>query len=353
VRVSTFSSLSSSKRINNDKQFPSVFLPTSQAHSLATSGAASSSSSLNAVPIEVLTSFLPPVMGFVKSEWIVSYGYGFATALSGLSILLKQTAMSQQPFTWTISSLQAAALVFYGFRLNAYLFIRNRLSPTYRAIGEKIEEKSKERFATRLSRAPFVLSCGLLYYGLYLPVLLTTKLSSDALAMKSAAGVGMATMKVLVGLQWFGYVLAALGDLTKSYVKGSEKNGKFLVTSGIFSVLRHPNFTGEILSWTANALCGTLAGAYLLRSRFSLPVLGYLGLSGMGGAGIIFVLLGATRNLEERQSREHGHTQKYKKWVKKTWCGWKMSPKPKVEEKEKAHEITMNADVAEDFGSGI
>ena len=307
------------------------------------------STKLNAVPLEVLTSFLPPAMGFWKSEWTVSYGYGFATALSALSLLSKQ-----QPQRLSIATVQAAALVFYGFRLNAFLFFRNRLSPTYRDIGEKIEERSQERFATRISRTPFVFSCGLLYYGLYTPVLLTSKLVSDATAMKSAAGVGMSAMKLLVRLQWFGYVVAALGDLTKSYVKASEKNGKFLVTSGIFSILRHPNFSGEVLSWTCNSLCGTVAAAYLLRSKFSLPILGYLGLSTIGWMGMLFVLLRATQNLEERQEKEHGATEKYKQWVKSTWSGWKLSsPKPTSSEEDETHEITMDADIQEDFGSGI
>jgi len=307
------------------------------------------STSMSAMSPELLTSFLPPAMGFLKSEWTVSYGYGFATAFSALSLLLKQ---KQQ---LSITTLHAAALVFYGFRLNAFLYLRNRLSPRYREIGEKIEERSQERFPTRISRAPFVLSCGLLYHGLYLPVLLTSKLASDTIAMKSATGAGLAAMKVLIGMQWFGYITAALGDLTKSYIKASEKNGKFLVTSGIFSVLRHPNFSGEILSWACNLLCGAVSAAYLLRNKFSLSILGYLGLSTMGCIGMIFVLLRSTNNLEERQQKEYGDTTKYKEWVKSTWCGWKLSFSnvDGADKEEEMIKITMDADTEEDFGSGI
>ena len=325
--------------------------PSSCVNPIATISSATrpTSTTLDAVAPEVLTSFISPAMGFVKSEWTVSYGYGFGTAISALSLLSKQ-GRTLQP---TVATLHAAALIFYGFRLNAFLFIRNRMSPTYREIGEMIEKKSQERYATRISRAPFILSCGLLYYGLYLPVLLTSKLASDGVAVKSAAGPGLTALKVLVGMQWFGYLVAALGDLTKSYVKASEKRGKFLVTSGIFSVVRHPNFSGEILSWTCNALCGALSAGYLLRSKFSLPVVGYLGLSTIGWSGIVFVLLGATKNLENRQQKEHGDTEKYKEWVKSSWCGWKLPEPKKSESEEETHEITMNADVEEGFGSGI
>jgi steroid 5-alpha reductase family enzyme len=334
VTIPTLSSL------EVEKPSPVFFQP-----KLPISGA-TTSTAINAVNPELLTCLIPPAMGFLKSEWTVSYGYGFATALSALSLLLKQ----QQSLS--ITTLHAAALVFYGFRLNVFLFLRNRLSPRYRAIGETIEERSQERFPTRISRAPFVLSCGILFYGLYLPVLLTSKLASDTIAMKSAAGAGLAAMKVLIGMQWVGYVTAALGDLTKSYVKASEKNGKFLVTSGIFSILRHPNFSGEILSWTCNALCGTLSAAYLLRSKFSLSILAYLGLSTIGWLGMVFVLFRATNNLEKRQQKEYGDTEKYKEWVKTTWCGWKLSPN-EAKKGEEMHEITIDAQTEEDFGSGI
>jgi len=313
---------------------------------------ATTSTAINAVNPGLFTSFLPPAMGFVKTEWTVSYGYGFATALSALSLLSKQQPHQQL----TVTTLHAAALLFYGFRLNAFLFLRNRLSPTYREIGEKIEKRSKERFGARISRAPFVLSCGLLFYGLYLPVLLMSKLSSDTVAMKSAAGAGLTAMKILVGIQWFGYIAAALGDLTKSYVKASEKNGKFLVTSGIFSILRHPNFSGEILSWTCNLLCGALSATYLLRSKFSIFILGYLGLSTMGTIGMLFVLLRATLNLEERQQKEYGDTEKYKEWVKSTWCGWKLSSMENTDaakKEEEINKITMDEETEEDSGSGI
>ena len=322
----------------------SLKLATSPFASPATSPA-TSTTRLDAVPIELWTSMLPPTMGFIKSEWIVSYGYGFGVALSALSLLLKQ------PQQMSIATVHAAALIFYGLRLNTFLFIRNRLSSTYREIGKKIDEKSKERFSTRIARTPFVVSCGLLYYGLYLPVLLTSKLVNDATAMQSAnagVGIGMNVIKLLVGLQWFGYMVAAVGDLTKSYVKASEKNGKFLVTSGIFSVLRHPNYTGEILAWTCNSLSGTIAASYLLRNKFSFKILSYLGLSMVGWIGMSFVLLRATTGLEERQKNEYGNTDTYKEWIKKTWSGWKLGA-----EDDKTHEITMDEETQEDYGSGI
>mmetsp|Transcript_3172 Transcript_3172/g.3594 ORF Transcript_3172/g.3594 Transcript_3172/m.3594 type:complete len:358 (-) Transcript_3172:116-1189(-) len=320
------------------------FLANTVSTTKATATLSTTSTTLNALPIELWTSIIPPTLGFFKSEWTVSYGYGLATALSASFLLLKQQQTS-------IVTLQAAALIFYGFRLNLFLFIRNRLSSTYRDIGKEIEEKSQKRFATRISRTPFVLSCGLLYHGLYLSVLLTSKFVNDAAAMKY--NVGIVIIKLLVCLQWFGYIVAAVGDFTKSYVKMSEKNGKFLVTSGIYSIFRHPNFTGEIISWTCNSFCGTIAATYLLRNQFSLKILSYLGLSVMGWIGMVFVLLRATSNLEERQKKSYGNTDLYKQWIENSWCGWKLSTVEKNKNDDKPHKTTADKKHQEESGSGI
>jgi protein-S-isoprenylcysteine O-methyltransferase Ste14 len=197
----------------------------------------STSSQLHSVAPEIWTSFLPPAMGFVKSEWTVSYGYGFATSLSALSLLKRIPITTDNP----IFPLQAAALIFYGLRLNAFLFIRNRISSRMQEFQKSMEERASAR-GSRIGRAPIVVSCGLLYYALFSPLLLTAMVGGSL----KVPSVAMLAMKGLVGMQWIGFLMGAVGDFTKSYVKKSENDEKFLVTSGIFSLLRHPNYTGEL-----------------------------------------------------------------------------------------------------------
>jgi steroid 5-alpha reductase family enzyme len=326
---------------------------------------------LNAVAPEIWTNALPPAMGLVKSEWTVSYGYGFASSLSALSLLVR-TGIT--PNNNPIFPLQAAALIFYGLRLNAFLFIRNRISSRMQEFQKNMEERAVA--SSRLARIPAVLGCGLLYYALYAPLLLTSMMSGNS----AAPPVALMAMKGLVALQWCGYLMGAVGDFTKSYVKKSQGNERFLVTSGIFSLLRHPNYTGkrdnllcldilfvalalqqrvvlfwklllgEIIAWTCNSLLGTLAGAYLLRNQFRSNILGYLCLNLVGWIGIVFVLLTATGNLEERQKIDYGETEKYKQWVESTWSGWYL---PKRSEELERHEITMDDELVEESGSGI
>lgn len=111
--------------------------------------------------------------------------------------------------------------------------------------------------------------------------------------------------------------------------------------------------TGEIISWTCNSLLGTLAGVYLLRDEFSKSVLGYLGLNIVGWIGIVYVLLGATRSLEERQKRDYGDTEKYKMWVESTWSGWYLQKPCNQSSRSEQYEITLDEQTEEESGSGI
>jgi hypothetical protein len=109
-------------------------------------------------------------------------------------------------------------------------------------------------------------------------------------------------------------------------------------------------FLGEIIAWTCNSLLGAIVGGYLLRSKLSSKIAGSLGLNLIGWIGIVFVLLGATGNLEDRQKRDYGDTDKYKKWVGSTWSGWYL---PKQTKTAEPHEIIMDDEMEEESGSGI
>ena len=331
--VAFTSPIQTSQKINlpkNQKMDPFVTIPKTTCSALP-------------IPQEVVTSFLPSSLGFIKSEFGVSYGYGFATALTGLSIL------RQFPGANSILPMHAAALIFYGFRLNAFLLIRTFLSSRIRATIKKIEDRANDR-GGRLSRTPFLLSCGLLYYGLAAPLFLTSKLSNGILTGSSWL---LPVLKALVGLEWFGFAIAALGDLTKTYVKQTKKDEYTLVTSGIFSILRHPNYTGEMIGWTANALCGLVtAGVLLQKSAMGLPaLLRNVSALSVGWLGIVFVLLQATTGLESRQKEQYGDKQAYNDWISSTWGGFTLAKKEEGTNGEA--QLELNEKQIEESGSGI
>ena len=296
---------------------------------------------LGNLPPEVWTCLLPPFLGYYKSEYTVSYAYGLSTALSALVVGLSFTATTNL-VVWG----QALALLFYGTRLSIFLAIRELLSDRMKKFNDKIEERAEARGNRFVTRTPFALSCGLLYYGLCAPLFLTNRLLPFLmLEGNKNKQVLQLMLQGLIALQWFGYLMAAVGDFTKTWVKQSERNESFLVTSGIYSILRHPNYTGEILAWTAHALAGVLAVAATFRaglsSSSSLAIRSVLswkdGLDltslALGWFGIVFVLLRATRNLEVRQEESYGKDTKYQDWIESTWSGW-MLPRPATKEED-------------------
>ena len=118
-----------------------------------------------------------------------------------------------------------------------------------------------------------------------------------------------------MGGTWVGFVVAAVGDIHKSIAK-ARKGDDALVTGGVFSILRHPNYTGEVIGWTCSVLAAiaTAWGSYRMH-------LGSLAASLFGLAGIVMVLARATKNLESKQAEKYGEQDEYQKWIKKSWVG--------------------------------
>jgi len=122
--------------------------------------------------------------------------------------------------------------------------------------------------------------------------------------------------KALVAVGYAGWALAAYGDLAKSYAKA---RGQTIVSGGIFSVVRHPNYTGEQIMWSCNFLAAIVSFAGM--GVVSAPQVAWLVLSALGWAGIMFVLVGATTNLEKRQREKYGFSDEYQAWVSSSWAG--------------------------------
>jgi steroid 5-alpha reductase family enzyme len=263
--------------------------------------------SLPAVASLAAASSIPTLLGFWKSEYGVSYAYGSAMALCGGLYLGKAST--------PLAAAHAACLISYGVRLNFFLLYRELFIPRFVEFREKVEQRAVDR-GSRLARTPFLLSCSVLYFCMAAPLRLTAGLAP------SPGAVGT-TCWALVGLMYAGFGIAAVGDLTKTRVK-AMRGKDILVTQGIFRYLRHPNYTGELLLWTASAaLAGLCALAGSGQGR--LFKVGYSAASVVGAAGIAFVLMSATRNLEKRQAERCGETDDYEEWVATSWSGPKLN----------------------------
>ena len=75
-------------------------------------------------------STIPTLLGFWKSEYGVSYAYGFAMAAAGAMHLSNPSPLAVA---------HAAGLLAYGSRLNLFLLYRELAIPRFREFREKIE----------------------------------------------------------------------------------------------------------------------------------------------------------------------------------------------------------------------
>ena len=300
----------------------------------------------------VLACILPTLLGFYKSEYGVSYGYGTAIAATSYLVLSSMASAAGTPLlpsTITLSTIipsiqvfvtalasitaslpafHAASLFFYGTRLDLFLLYRELCLPRFRAMRERIEDRAKKQ-GSRWKRTPFIVSCAFLYYCMMCPILVTTKLCGSLTMSGFGGSVTLLEqgLRMFVGLTLSGFLLGAIGDLNKSL--GKVINGdEALITGGVFRFFRHPNYTGEVIGWVSSCLAAFTAVAWKTSQGEGLTVwksqAPYLFMSVLGAIGISFVLSTATAGLEYRQKEKYGDTDEYKAWVKKSWVGFTM-----------------------------
>jgi steroid 5-alpha reductase family enzyme len=232
-----------------------------------------------------LIALLITSIGFRKYIWFISIGYGFSVAAIGLAMIVF--------FRRYMSNLMLCiCLLFfiYGVRLGGYLLIRELKLTTYNA-AMKNEVKSDislpAKFATWIFSA-------LLYTLQVSPVLF--RLSNG----------GTTDIATLVGavIMACGIILESAADVQKSIAK--KKNPKRFVDTGLFRIVRCPNYLGEILFWTGVFVSGVTA----LRGpvQWICAIIGYV--------CIVYIMFGGARRLELRQNRNYGDDPEYQKYVK-------------------------------------
>ena len=309
--------------------------------------------SLKAVALACL---IPTLIGYYKSEYGVSYAYGTAVATVAYLILRALPVSSVLPVPTAIAACHASAVFFYGIRLNLFLMYREIFVPRFAKMRERIEERTIKR-GSRLARTPFILSCAVLYGCMTAPLLVMEKIYGNAPLLINGEDWPHLALLVSSVFTWFGFLLGAIGDLQKSYSKA--RNGDdHLVTGGVFSLFRHPNYTGEAIGWTANCAAAFVAvlsaGSGWLHWKKYSP---YLAASLFGCMGICTVLSAATVNLEQRQKDQYGDTEEYRAWMRGSWGGIffkKKKLEKKASDAEENAEKVIELDIQdEDAGTGI
>ncbi|MBP3338976.1 MAG: DUF1295 domain-containing protein [Lachnospiraceae bacterium] len=228
-------------------------------------------------------------IGFYKYIYFISIGYGFSIAAIGIALPIM--FFDDLSVGTIIASL---LFIVYGCRLGGYLLLRELKSAAYRQTM-KTEIKDGKDMKIFVKCAIWV-TCALLYVCQVSPVLfrLMNWEGTDACCI-----IGVIIMAL-------GIALESLADYQKSQAK--KINPKRFCDSGLYKIVRCPNYLGEVLFWTGVFISGVnvLEGVWQWLSA----IFGYI--------CIVYIMFGGARRLEIRQNKNYGSMEDYQKYVKTT-----------------------------------
>ena len=238
--------------------------------------------------IFLLVSLAACSIGFYMYIWFFSVGYGFSIAAIGVALAIGFHDVMGLP-EW----LACILLFIYGLRLGGYLLIREKRSHAYRhVLNPEIERSKRMPIVAKLA---LWVTCGLLYTLMTIPLFfrLSNKAEADPMLW-----VGLVIML-------FGVLIEVIADYQKTMAK--KKNSRRFVDTGLYRVVRCPNYLGELLLWLGMLLSGVtvLQGPW----QWILAILGFL--------LIAWVMFSGARRLELRQDKNYGEDSEYQEYKKK------------------------------------
>lgn len=234
-----------------------------------------------------LISFLISALGFIYFIYFFSLGYAFSIAGMALTTMI---------LFWENMEIWGKAfcilLGIYGLRLGIYLLVRELKSASYRKIlrPETDANASKRSLGFKVMLWIMVAT---LFIGQFAPVFFRIQNGS------------VPDTFVIVGLfiALAGVILEIWADAQKSMLK--RRNPREFCRTGIYKIVRCPNYLGEILLWTGVFLSGITALDGLWQWIFA--AWGYL--------LILWVMFSGARRLELRQNKNYGERPEYQEYV--------------------------------------
>lgn len=231
-------------------------------------------------------------VGWKYFIYFFSLGYGYGVAALSITIAILFWG-SITPATAVLCLL----LFIFGCRLGTYLLIRERKAAAYRKILYDPSLQQKKPLGVVLMVWIF---CAILYVAQVSPVAFRLANTSEGKAMNDLwTWIGAAVI-------FLGIALEALSDAQKSVAK--KKNPKRFVSTGLYRIVRCPNYLGEVVIWTGSLLSGI--GAGLTVWQWVIAAIGYV--------GILYVMFSGARRLELRQNEVYGNDPEYQAYTKKT-----------------------------------
>ena len=186
-------------------------------------------------------------IGFKELVWFMSVGYGFAVMGIGILLLIYGITVKATVFTLVLCVL----LVIYGFRLGYYLYRRESKNANYR---KTLASTGSDKKAPIFVSVFMWLYCGAMYVA-----------QTSALSYRLTNGDKL-NWSIIAGtiITALGVAGEALADKQKSAAKAVNPH-RFCDT-GLYKIVRCPNYFSEILVWTGVASSEKRVRASLISS---------------------------------------------------------------------------------------
>lgn len=228
-------------------------------------------------------------IGFRKYIWFISIGYGFAICAIGLVLICLFRGQMDAGLL-----IQCLLFIIYGLRLGGYLAYRELRMGSY---NRKMQTEIKDG-----KGMPFLVKCAIWVSA---SLLYACQTSPVLFRLENVLGTSAAVITGIV-ISAAGLIMETAADVQKSRAKKINP-GRF-VDTGLYRLVRCPNYLGEMLFWTGVFISGI--GSNHGVWQWAAVLAGYI--------GIIYVMFGGARRLEVRQNRTYGDDPEYQKYVRTT-----------------------------------
>lgn len=167
-----------------------------------------------------------------KNFSLIDIAWGLVMSIVGIYLIATQSLEIK-------NTISIALIVIWGLRLSIYLFSRNwNKKEDYRYENIKSRFKSKNTLLEAFIKV-FLLQAVLLYIMMFMPTLSTT-INHQTNFYLFGLGIAVAI---------FGLIFESISDYQLAQFKKEKTNKGKLMTSGLWSISRHPNYFGEIIFW--------------------------------------------------------------------------------------------------------
>ena len=236
-------------------------------------------------------------VGFYKFVYFLSIGYGFAVAGGGIAVLIMALINPTGAPLW-ITLVQAVLFVIYGARLSGFLLVRELKNVTFKKtdVAKDTLAKNGEKKMPIFVLATIWIFVSALYVTQVSPVLYRY--------VNGAEDVIVPVIGFVVSV--LGLILEAVADKQKSEQK--KENPNFVATKKLYSIVRCPNYLGEIIFWTGVFISGITA--YAGFGQWALAIFAYI--------AIVFIMFNGAQRLEKRQMARYGESKEYNDYANKT-----------------------------------